>query len=101
MDILILDALRDRESGYDMNKELVGKRSQNTDADRRRQPTRVEAEAAVRTLIEWAGDDPDREGLLGTPNASCVHMKSSSLDTTKTPLLCSRRHSRKQPTTMK
>jgi len=21
----------------------------------------------VRTLIEWAGDDPDREGLLGTP----------------------------------
>ena len=33
------------------------------------------------------GDDPDREGLLGTPNASCVHMKSSSLDITKTPLL--------------
>ena len=26
-----------------------------------------EAEAAVRTLIEWAGDDPDREGLLETP----------------------------------
>jgi GTP cyclohydrolase I len=26
-----------------------------------------EAEAAVRTLIEWAGDDPDREGLLDTP----------------------------------
>jgi len=25
------------------------------------------AEAAVRTLIEWAGDDPDREGLAGTP----------------------------------
>ena len=24
-------------------------------------------EAAVRTLIEWAGDNPDREGLLGTP----------------------------------
>ena len=30
-------------------------------------PTQAEAEAAVRTLIEWAGDDPDREGLLGTP----------------------------------
>ena len=29
--------------------------------------TRSEAEAAVRTLIQWAGDDPDREGLLGTP----------------------------------
>jgi GTP cyclohydrolase I len=26
-----------------------------------------EAEAAVRTLIKWAGDDPDREGLLDTP----------------------------------
>jgi len=33
----------------------------------RRRPGRDEAEAAVRTLIEWAGDDPDREGLTGTP----------------------------------
>ena len=31
-------------------------------------PTRSEAEAAVRTLLQWAGDDPDREGLLGTPS---------------------------------
>jgi GTP cyclohydrolase IA len=31
-------------------------------------PTREEAEAAVRTLIRWAGDDPTREGLLGTPD---------------------------------
>ena len=30
-------------------------------------PTREEAESAVRTLLRWAGDDPDREGLLGTP----------------------------------
>jgi GTP cyclohydrolase I len=30
-------------------------------------PSRTEAEAAVRTLIAWAGDDPDREGLLETP----------------------------------
>ncbi len=30
-------------------------------------PTREEAEAAVRTLIAWAGDDPSREGLLDTP----------------------------------
>ena len=31
-------------------------------------PSREEAEAAVRTLIAWAGDDPSREGLLDTPN---------------------------------
>ena len=30
-------------------------------------PTRDEAEAAVRTLLAWAGDDPTREGLLETP----------------------------------
>lgn len=32
-----------------------------------RQPTAEEAEAAVRTLILWAGDDPSREGLQDTP----------------------------------
>ena len=31
-------------------------------------PTRAEAEAAVTTLIRWAGDDPDREGLRATPS---------------------------------
>ena len=31
-------------------------------------PTLEEAEDAVRTLIKWAGDNPLREGLLGTPN---------------------------------
>ena len=30
-------------------------------------PSREEAEAAVRTLIAWAGDNPNREGLLDTP----------------------------------
>ena len=30
-------------------------------------PSQAEAEAAVRTLIRWAGDDPGREGLLDTP----------------------------------
>ncbi len=29
--------------------------------------TQAEAEEAVRTLIQWAGDDPDREGLAETP----------------------------------
>ena len=30
-------------------------------------PSREEAEEAVRTLICWSGDDPDREGLIETP----------------------------------
>ena len=30
-------------------------------------PTREEAEEAVRTLICWTGDNPDREGLVETP----------------------------------
>lgn len=31
-------------------------------------PSREEAEAAVRTLLAYTGDDPNREGLLGTPD---------------------------------
>ncbi len=31
------------------------------------QPSRAEAEAAVRTLLAWAGDDPSRPGLRDTP----------------------------------
>ena len=30
-------------------------------------PSRAEAEAAVETLLKWAGDDPSREGLIDTP----------------------------------
>ena len=30
-------------------------------------PSREEAEAAIRTLLAWAGDDPSREGLRDTP----------------------------------
>ena len=32
-----------------------------------KRPSQEEAEAAVRTLLAWAGDNPDREGLLDTP----------------------------------
>lgn len=31
-------------------------------------PSRAEVEDAVRTMIRWAGDDPNREGLQGTPD---------------------------------
>ena len=37
-------------------------------ANHHQRPSRAEAEAAVRTLLRWAGDDPDREGLVGTPD---------------------------------
>jgi len=33
-----------------------------------KRPSREDAEAAVRTLIRWAGDDPSREGLVDTPS---------------------------------
>jgi GTP cyclohydrolase I len=32
-----------------------------------KRPSRAEAEAAVRTLLAWTGDNPDREGLRDTP----------------------------------
>ena len=32
-----------------------------------KKPTQSEAEAAVEVLLRWAGDDPTREGLVGTP----------------------------------
>jgi GTP cyclohydrolase I len=37
---------------------------QASPADR---PTRAQAEDAIRTLLRWAGDDPQREGLMDTP----------------------------------
>ena len=38
-----------------------------TDAPSAPKVSQADAEAAVRTLIQWAGDDPAREGLLETP----------------------------------
>ncbi|WP_067216706.1 GTP cyclohydrolase I FolE [Stappia indica] len=39
----------------------------DTAAANRPRPSREEVEAAVRTLLAWTGDDPEREGLLDTP----------------------------------
>jgi len=39
----------------------------DTDTETAKRPSRAEAEAAVRTLLRWAGEDPDREGLRDTP----------------------------------
>jgi GTP cyclohydrolase I len=35
---------------------------------RDQKPTRTEAEGAVRTLLRWIGDDPERDGLVDTPS---------------------------------
>ena len=32
-----------------------------------KKPTREEAEAAVKTMLAWTGDNPEREGLIETP----------------------------------
>ena len=56
--------------GFDMDTAIAGKSPTSSalaNSDRRHRPSQSEAEAAVRTLIEWAGEDPDREGLKGTP----------------------------------
>jgi GTP cyclohydrolase IA len=52
-----------------MDKAVTTKRSgtKSSGADRPARVTREEAEQAVRTLIRWTGDDPDREGLRATP----------------------------------
>jgi GTP cyclohydrolase I len=48
----------------DTQTSVLPKELRLTTPDR---PSRAEAEEAVRTLLRWAGDDPDREGLVGTP----------------------------------
>src|ERR1700728_4275124 len=52
-----------------MDKVVNSKRARTKSAasSRPAKPSRADAEAAVRTLIRWAGDDPDREGLRATP----------------------------------
>src|SRR6478752_8047839 len=49
-------------------RKLIGSVKYRSLRPRKEQPpTQAEAESAVRTLIRWVGDDPDREGLRGTP----------------------------------
>lgn len=50
-----------------MDARIKPQQAHAVDSASRRRPSRDEAEAAVRTLIAYAGDDPAREGLLDTP----------------------------------
>jgi len=54
-----------------MNKKTLALVAELEETRRRfttQRPSKEEAEAAVRTLLRWAGDDPEREGLVGTPD---------------------------------
>jgi GTP cyclohydrolase I len=51
------------DSSLVLPKELLPREGRHAE-----RPSRTEAEEAVRTLLRWAGDDPDREGLMGTPD---------------------------------
>lgn len=48
-------------------RSLSARKAEDAASAATRRPSREEAEAAVRTLIRWAGDDPSREGLVDTP----------------------------------
>lgn len=47
--------------------DAVIKKLPTTSVKAIKRPSQEEVEAAVRTLLAWAGDNPDREGLLDTP----------------------------------
>ena len=71
---------------YDANDEAV---SQETDTDLSKvtgTPTREEAEAAVEVLLRWAGDDPTREGLVGTPGRVARAWKEFCVGYTEDPM---------------
>ena len=61
------DDLRSTLGGKRPEEELKLKIARALPVIETAQPSREEAEAAVRVLIRWAGDNPAREGLLDTP----------------------------------
>ena len=71
---------------YDANDEAI---SQDADADQSgvtNIPTREQAEAAVEVLLRWAGDDPTREGLVGTPGRVARAWKEFCVGYTEDPM---------------
>ena len=46
------------------NVHMLDRRASQSEAHR---PNRTEVETAVRTIIRWTGEDPDRDGLIETP----------------------------------
>ncbi|MEO1328310.1 MAG: GTP cyclohydrolase I FolE [Pseudomonadota bacterium] len=52
---------------HDVKNLTVDRAAREEEVEAILRPSRAEAEAAVRILLRWAGDDPEREGLLDTP----------------------------------
>ena len=61
------DALRPWKEPRDVNIHLPAPRAADDQATTVPRPTQEQAEDAIRTLLRWAGDDPNREGLIDTP----------------------------------
>ncbi len=57
-----------QSDGLDVVEGEAPQTSQAPQSPKTGRPSRAEALAAVETLLRWAGDDPEREGLLGTPD---------------------------------
>jgi GTP cyclohydrolase I len=59
--------MRPGEGVDDVNVDLTNANASTRVQSGEDRPSRSEAEAAIRTLLLWAGEDPSREGLLDTP----------------------------------
>jgi GTP cyclohydrolase I len=57
----------DRQKGFAVLNEVIPPGRTQIAGLSRERPSQQDAEDAVRTLIRWAGDEPDREGLRDTP----------------------------------
>jgi GTP cyclohydrolase I len=55
------------KEAHPVNIHLPASRPADDQASALPRPTQEQAEDAIRTLLRWAGDDPDREGLVDTP----------------------------------
>ena len=60
----------------DQNSQTAG--SENMLSPDSSPPTQIQAEEAVRTLLRWVGENPDREGLLETPKRFVQALKEYS-----------------------
>ena len=52
---------------YPLSADALNVERVSSTSEALERPSQEEAEAAVRILLRWAGDDPDREGLIDTP----------------------------------